>query len=183
MQIADISKDKKAALIRYNDPYVKDMYYLGMCQGPIGHSRLFYKLYELTKEEIYKEWVIKLTDGILKAGAPKIHSKGYWHTYCYCCGAAGMAEHFIEAYKFTKDEKYKEAARDAVEVLLGDSNVDEGKRRWYTAWNRHLPDEVEAWSGLYHGSAGCASSILTYYNFLTDNVKISGYIEDPYGDL
>ncbi|MBQ9610385.1 MAG: hypothetical protein IJV15_13210 [Lachnospiraceae bacterium] len=182
-RLADKSPNGKAALIQYNDPYVPDMHYLGVCQGPIGHSRLFYKLYKITGEEEYKEWIIKLTDGILATGAPKIHSKGYWHTYCYCCGAAGMVEHFLEIYELTKNEKYKTAAREGVEVLLGDSNLDEGKRRWYTAWNRHLPNEVEAWTGLYHGSAGCASSILFYYNYLTDKKKISGYIEDPYQEL
>jgi len=179
-KIATVKKDGTAALIRYNDPYAADMYYLGMCQGPVGHSRLFYQLYKLTKEDVYQEWMIRLTNGILEAGAPKMHSKGYWHTYCYCCGAAGMLEHFLEMYEFTKDPRYEAAAKEAAEVLLRDSNLDEGKRRWYTAWNRHLPGEVEAWTGLYHGSTGCAASLLYYYNHLTAKTKLAGYLEDPF---
>lgn len=41
----------------------------------------------------------------------------------------------------------------AVDTLLGDSVADDGRRCWYTAWNRHLPGEVESWAGLYIGSA------------------------------
>ena len=178
--IADRSQDDTAALLRYNDPYVPKMHYLGMCQGPVGSSRLFYELFKITGNESYREWILKLTNGVLKTGAPKIHSKGYWHTYSYCCGAAGMAEHFTEVYELTGDEKYLKAAEDAADVLIGDSNLDDGKRRWYTAWNRHAPGEVECWSGLYLGSAGCASSILYYYNQLTAKADIGKYVEDPF---
>ena len=180
IKIADTSSDNKAALIRYNDPYVPRMHYLGVCQGPIGTSRLFYELYKITDDKKYYEWILKLTEGVLYAGAPKIHSKGYWHTYCYCCGAAGMTEHFAEIYELTGDKKYLEAAKDSADVLIGDSNLDDGKRRWYTAWNRHAPDEVECWSGLYLGSSGCASSLLYLYNELNDKADIGKYIEDPF---
>ncbi len=178
--IADITEDGQAALIRYNDPYWKDMHYLGLCQGPIGTSRLFYQLYKVTGKSEDLDWVKKLTNGVLRAGAPKIHSKGYWHTYNYCCGTAGMLEHFLEIYKLTGDNKYLRAAEDATEKLIGDSVIDDGKRCWYSAWNRHAPSEVENWTGLYIGSSGEASALLTYYNYLTDNKKTTEYLEDPF---
>ncbi len=180
--IADEKPEAQAALVRYNDPYRPDLYYLGMCQGPIGTSRLFYKLYEITKEATYMDWIIKLTNGILEAGAPKLHSGGYWHTYCYCCGAGGMAEHFLHIYDLTGNQKYLHAARESVEVLMRDSYADEKGLRWYTTWNRHLPNEVEAFTGLYHGSAGCASALLTYYNHETIKKELPGYLEDPYNN-
>ena len=178
--IADLSKDRHAALVRYNDPYKPDLHYLGVCQGPIGTSRLFYQLYKVTGKPEYLEWIVKLTDGILKTGAPRIHSKGYWHTYCYCCGAAGMIEHFLSVYRLTGEDRFFAAAGAAVDTLLGDSVADDGRRCWYTAWNRHLPGEVEPWAGLYLGSAGSASSILSFYNFTNDDKEIGAYIEDPY---
>ncbi len=178
--IAEVTEDGRAALVRYNDPYRPDLHYLGICQGPAGTSRLFYLLYRLTDDSTYREWVIRLTEGIISAGAPKIHSKGYWHTYNYCCGAAGMAEHFLGIYALTGEERYREQAHTAVETLIGDSVEDDGKRCWHSAWNRHAPDEVEAWSGLYVGSAGAASAILAYYN-RTHGIKSRlGYIEDPF---
>ena len=178
--IAVVDEETNSALLPYNDPYKKDMYYLGVCQGPIGTSRLFYQLFLETEDQEYADWVIKLTNGILRAGAPKIHSKGYWHTYKYCCGTAGMIEHFVEIYRFTRDEKYLEAAREAAVKLIGDSVKENGKRTWYSAWNRHAPNEVECWSGLYLGSAGAASALLYFYNHLKDNRRLTGYLEDPY---
>ncbi len=178
--VADVTKDGRAALVRYNDPYRPNLHYLGICQGPAGTSRLFFILYKLTNEKEYLEWVIRLTEGIISAGAPGIHSKGYWHTYNYCCGAAGMAEHFLGVYELTGNERYKDRARLAADTLIGDSVEDDEKRCWHSAWNRHAPDEVEAWSGLYVGSAGAASAILAYYNRTHGIVSRLGYIEDPF---
>ncbi len=180
LHIADVSEDGEAALVKYNDPLAEDLYYLGMCQGPIGTSRLFFQLYELTGEEKYKDFVIKLTEGILAAGAPTRHSAGYWHTYCYCCGAAGMLEHFVSVYKLTKDQRYLTAAYETAEVLIGDAYVEKKLRRWYTAWNRHEPEVTEAYTGLYHGSAGCAASLLVLNEVIQNGQKLPGFLEDPY---
>ncbi|MDD5923041.1 MAG: hypothetical protein PUC44_07720 [Eubacteriales bacterium] len=139
-----------AIFVPYNDPYDLDLYYLGMCQGPIGTSRLFFKLYELTGEESYKEWTLGLTDALEAAGAPEKHSPGYWHTYCYCCGAAGMLEHYLGIYHAFGDEKHLRLAERCADVLIRDSFADlkeqEEKeprirlRRWYTAWTRTIPE-------------------------------------------
>lgn len=178
MAVADTSGD--AALVRYNDPYRKDLYYLGMCQGPIGTSRLFYELYRITGDENYKSWVLRLTNGIVAAGAPAKHSPGYWHTYCYCCGAPGMLEHFLGVYHSFGNEKYFELAKEAGDVVLRDSYADKAKRRWYTAWNRHLPNETDVYTGLYHGSAGCANALLSLYCNLAGIGGLPGFLEDPY---
>lgn len=180
LNIADVSKDGEAALVRYNDPLAKELYYLGMCQGPIGTSRLFYKLFEITGEEKYREFVIKLTEGILATGAPEQHSPGYWHTYCYCCGAAGMLEHFVSVYRFTDNRRYLEAAYRAAAVLIGDSYIHNHERRWYTSWNRHEPETSDAYIGLYHGSAGCAAALLALHAQLKNDKKLPGFLEDPY---
>ena len=180
LNIADYSEDGEAALVRYNDPLANDLYYLGMCQGPVGVSRLFFRLFEITGEDKYKDFVIKLTNGILAAGAPKVHSPGYWRTYSYCCGAAGMLEHFISVYRITDDHLYLNAAYDAAETLIGESYEDETGRRWYTAWNRHEPHTAQAFAGLYVGSTGVASSFVLLYELLQNNINYPGYIEDPF---
>ena len=182
--LAVTSEDGKAALIPYNDTYLTDLFYLGVCQGPIGTSRLFYKLYEITKEESYKDFVLKLTNGILAAGAPAKHSPGYWRTNCYCCGAAGMLEHFVNVHKLTGDGIYLQAAHEAAETLIGESTYDFEKKitNWYTSWNRHEPWISKAYTGLYHGSAGCASSLIALAQYLKEE-SYTPYLEDPYKDL
>lgn len=178
--IADYSEDGTAAIVRYNDPLATDLYYLGMCQGPIGISRLFYVLYDITKENEYKDFAVQLTNGILEMGAPKVHSPGYWRTYSYCCGAAGMLEHFVSIYKITDDKKYLDAAYDAADTLIGESYSDDEGRRWYTAWNRHEPYTAEAFTGLYYGTSGVAASFLVLYQLLENGLPLPGYIENPY---
>lgn len=183
LNIADYSDDGEAALVRYNDKYLTDLYYLGVCQGPVGTSRLFFRLYELTGEEKYREFIVKLTEGILATGAPAKHSEGYWRTNCYCCGAAGMLEHFINVHKLTGEDKYLAAAHEAAETLIGESTHKENLRNWYTAWNRHEPETSDPYIGLYHGSAGCASSLLALSKYLEDGKNLTPYLEDPYKSL
>lgn len=183
VNIADYSEDGEAALVRYNDTYLTDLYYLGVCQGPIGTSRLFYELYKITKEDSYKEFILKLTNGILATGAPAKHSEGYWRTNCYCCGAAGMLEHFINVHKLTGNEKYLNAAYEAAETLIGESTVKNKLRNWYTAWNRHEPETSDPYIGLYHGTAGCAASLLALSHYLSSKGNLPPYLEDPYQTL
>ena len=180
ISIADVNEDNTAALACYNIPYKEDIYYLGMCQGPVGTTRLFYQLYKLTKETLYKEWVIKLTNGIIEAGAPAKHSEGYWHTYCYCCGAAGMLEHFLHVYHLTNDKKYYSYALESADVLLRDSFILDDKRRWYTRWTRLIPGDVESYTGLYHGTAGCAASLLVLYGEISGVNDIPDFLENPF---
>lgn len=178
--IADTDRDRKSALVRYIDPYMPKLNYLGVCQGPAGTSRLFYQLYRITGEQKYLGWVIRLTNGIIQAGAPLIHSPGYWHTYNYCCGTAGLLEHFLDVYELTGDEKYYKAAEQAARKLVGDSSDTGGARGWYLAWNRHAPGEFENWNGLYIGNAGIASALLRYMNTVEGGRRLSPYLEDPY---
>ena len=183
LSIADVSSDKEAALVKYNDPYLPDLYYLGVCQGPVGTSRLFFKLWQLTKETEYRDFIEKLTNGLLAAGAPLVHSEGYWRTNCYCCGAAGMLEHFVNVHQLFEKPEYLRAAYEAVEAIIGESAVNGGLRNWYTAWNRHEPESSEAYTGLYHGSAGCASSLLFFQQYIAEGKIPLPYLEDPYSDL
>lgn len=183
LNIADYSEDGKAALVRYNDTYLTDLYYLGVCQGPIGTSRLFFSLYQITGNEKYKDFVIKLTNGLLATGAPSKHSEGYWRTNCYCCGAAGMLEHFINVHKFTNDDTYLQAAYDAAESIIGESTLNKRVRAWYTSWNRHEPERSDAYVGLYHGSGGCASALLSFRQYIDKAKYLPPYLEDPYKKL
>lgn len=179
-KIADYSDDESSALVRYNDPHLPDLYYLGVCQGPPGTSRLFFQLYRLTGEDQYLEFISKLTNGMLAAGVPAKHSEGFWRTNSYCCGAAGMLEHFINIHKLTGKAIYLDAAYDTAECIIGDSTHLGTTRNWYTAWNRHEPWKSEAYTGLYLGSAGCASALLMFAQYIGDLASIPPYMEDPY---
>ena len=67
--------DEKGRLIPYQDHSVTgptyDKYYLSTCHGPVGSTLAFREVYEVTGEELYKNWTIELSRGIVKAGRRK----------------------------------------------------------------------------------------------------------------
>ena len=94
-----------------------------------------------------------------------------------------MLEHFINMHKFTGKKEYLEAAYEAAETIIGESTYTDPLRMWYTSWNRHEPDTSVAYTGLYHGSLGCASSLLFLSQYIAGKDYIIPYLEDPYKTL
>ncbi|MBE6484525.1 MAG: lanthionine synthetase [Actinomycetaceae bacterium] len=141
----------------------KEFYYLSTCHGPVGTTILFRKLYDITADQQYLEWIDVLTKGVLQLGAPLVHSKGYWNSYCLCCGAPGLLIHFVKTGEKLGRPEYLEQARHTAHKLLGDSWNDADGRRWYAAWTRKLPSLVETYTGLYAGAAGAGTALLYLY--------------------
>ena len=164
--------DEKGRLIPYQDHPVTgptyDKYYLSTCHGPVGSTLAFREVYEVTGEELYKNWTIELSRGIVKAGAPEKHSWGFWNCQCQCCGTAGILEHFAEMYEYTGEKEFYDYMIRTADVLLSDSDHrTPGSRTWYDSWWRTIPTRVVSYPGLYVGAAGCGSSLLRAYAVLT----------------
>ena len=164
--------DEKGRLIPYQDHPVTgptyDKYYLSTCHGPVGSTLAFREVYEVTGEEVYKNWTIELSRGIVKAGAPERHSWGFWNCQCQCCGTAGILEHFAEMYEYTGEKEFYDYMIRTADVLLSDSDHrTPGSRTWYDSWWRTIPTRVVSYPGLYVGAAGCGSSLLRAYAALT----------------
>ena len=164
--------DEKGRLIPYQDHPVTgptyDKYYLSTCHGPVGSTLAFREVYEVTGEELYKNWTIELSRGIVKAGAPERHSWGFWNCQCQCCGTAGILEHFAEMYEYTGEKEFYDYMIRTADVLLSDSDHrTQGSRTWYDSWWRTIPTRVVSSPGLYVGAAGCGSSLLRAYAALT----------------
>lgn len=175
--------DENAVLIPYQDHPVtgptNDKFYLGTCHGPAGHTLLFRILYEITGEEEYKDWLIRISRGTIRAGAPERFSWGFWNAQCQCCGTAGILEHFVHVYELTGEEEFLDYARRTARVLISDSTVSDeepDQRKWYGAWTRTIPDKVVSYAGLYVGSAGCASALLSLYA-LDKDIKLTQLFE------
>ena len=164
--------DEKGRLIPYQDHPVTgptyEKYYLSTCHGPVGSTLAFREVYEVTGEELYKNWTIELSRGIVKAGAPERHSWGFWNCQCQCCGTAGILEHFAEMYEYTGEKEFYDYMIRTADVLLSDSDHrTPGSRTWYDSWWRTIPTRVVSYPGLYVGAAGCGSSLLRAYAALT----------------
>lgn len=164
--------DETGRLIPYQDHPITgptyDKYYLSTCHGPVGSTLAFRELYEITGEEIYRNWTIELSRGIVRAGAPEKHSWGFWNCQCQCCGTAGILEHFAAMYEYTGEKEFYDYMIRTADVMLSDSDHrTPGLRTWYDSWWRTIPTRVVSYPGLYVGVAGCASSLLRTYAALT----------------
>lgn len=164
--------DETGRLIPYQDHPVTgptyDKYYLSTCHGPVGSTLAFCELYEITREEIYRNWTIELSRGIVRAGAPEKHSWGFWNCQCQCCGTAGILEHFAAMYEYTGEKEFYDYMIRTADIMLSDSDHrTPGLRTWYDSWWRTIPTRVVSYPGLYVGVAGCASSLLRTYAALT----------------
>ena len=149
--------------IYYEDSDKKfDVYYLSLCHGPVGTGVVVKELYKVTGEEEYKEYFVRLSNALVKAEVASKHSSGYWND-CVCCGSSGVLLHFIEGYKFTGDNKYQQYAKKIANKLIGDAFKDNRGTRWYNAWTRVIPWNVDSHLGLYIGAAGSASALLSLY--------------------
>ncbi len=166
--------DEDGVLVPYLDSLERgpstEFYYLSQCHGPAGTSLLFHALYDITGEKDYYDWVIKLSRGIIKAGAPENFSRGYWQSQALCCGTPGLLEHFISVYKLTGNKEFLEYAERTAKTVVGQSFVEDADgdiyhqkniRRWSGAWWRTIPTDVHSYTGLYIGSAGNAWTLLS----------------------
>ena len=164
-----------------------EFYYLSTCHGPAGTSLLFEALYKITGEKDYLEWVKRLSRGIIEAGAPEHYSRGYWPSNCYCCGTAGLLEHFVRTYRLTGEEEFLEYAKRSASCVISQSFTEdsadiyksEKKRLWYGSWTRTNPADVHSYTGLYIGTAGNAWSLLT----MAGLERGENYVELPEHDI
>jgi lantibiotic modifying enzyme len=152
-----------------------DLFYLSLCHGPVGTGVMARELFTATGDKSYVKLFDRLSNSLVNADVAHKRSPGYWND-CICCGAAGVLLHFVEGYTITGNEEYKAYARKVADKLIGDAYSDERGCRWYNAWTRVMPWNVDAHHGLYIGSAGCASSLLSLYALLEER-EITPIIE------
>ena len=164
-------KEDDAAIVPYlyllQEQRVFDVFYLSLCHGPVGDAVVAKELYKATNDSRYLDFYKRLSNALERAGVTYKRSAGYWND-CICCGSAGVFLHFIDGYKLTGEEAYKRLALGVADKLIGDAYKNEEGSRWYNAWTRVMPWNVDAHIGLYMGSAGPASALLSLYGALTD---------------
>lgn len=172
-------KDGDSAIVPYiywkDTGKAYDIFYLSLCHGPVGTAIVAKELYQATGDKDYIEFYRKLTNALVKAGVPNIRSAGYWND-CICCGSSGVLLHFIDGIDTIGDEKYERLAKETARKLIGDAFKDDKGIRWYNAWTRVIPWNVDSHLGLYIGAAGSASALLSLYGKL-ENKEITPLVE------
>jgi lantibiotic modifying enzyme len=172
---------EKGGLIPYWQPENPEgIHYLGFCHGPVGSSRVFVLLHRLTKKEKYRDFYLRLTEGIIESGAPEYHSTGYWDCHCLCCGTAGFVNHFLGIWLETGDSRYFDYALRSARVILGSANYNGKAAVWYQVFMRTWPDIISADIGYYNGSAGIAAMLIRAAAALENRLDVIRLPDDPY---
>lgn len=160
------------ACIIYHDNENKKLYYLSWCHGPSGTARLFYRLYQITKDATWLDWVKKSASALLANGAPgHVVTPGEWNNISVCCGVAGQAQFFLDLYQVTNDQQYIDVATKATELLVSKSTHDETGTRWVQSEHRVRPDLLVAQTGYMQGASGVGMWLLHFNAFLNHSRK------------
>ena len=152
--------DGDACLIFHNEENGRDLHYLGWCHGPAGTARLFYRLYQVTADRAWMEWVRKSARADMESGIPDKRTPGFWNNVSQCCGSAGVAEFFLNLYRVTKDRRYLEFSKRMAADLLARATREENGMKWTQAEHRVKPDLLVAQTGYMQGAAGIGMLLL-----------------------
>jgi len=146
--------DDDTCLIFHHEPGGEDLFYLGWCHGPVGTARTFFRLYQLTEDKEWMDWVEKGARGILESGIPEQETQGFWNNVGVCCGSAGVADFFLSLFQATKKQEYLEFAHKMSAQILNKASKDDKGMFWVQAEHRTRPEFLQAQTNLMQGAAG-----------------------------
>ncbi len=138
----------------------KDLFYVSWCHGPPGTARLYYQLWQLTKDEKWKNAILKMASSLMEIGIPEKRTPGYWNNISQCCGIAGIAEFYLSMYKIFGDKKYVSFADKMINDILQRSTSATATVKWIQAENRTQPGNLKAQTGYMQGAAGVGMLLL-----------------------
>jgi len=151
----------------------KNVFYMGWCGGPVGWSRLFVKLYQITSNKILLQNIEDAIDTLRVFAEPDLamfYPSGPvpWRNLGQCCGASGVGTFLLEAansgtwlplsdnvkkkaFNASKDVAFKITSH-AVATMNGLTfpSPEEHSQPLNTTWQ----------AGWMQGSAGIASYLL-----------------------
>lgn len=153
--------------------HVKNMpgWMTGYYNGPTGGGYLAMKLYEVTGEEKYKDYVIKAADDLL-AAAKKAPEGIYWSEQNDLCGDAGFIPYLVSTWEMTQAEKYLEAAKEFGNYLVSKGRIAPNGGRYWRVVDLTLIDFPQDifWVNLAHGTSGVGWAFTILYKATAEDV-------------
>ncbi len=141
----------------------EDRFYLSWCHGPVGTARLFYRLYQITEDIRWRQWIDELTAWIVASGAPEKQSAGYWNNVSQCCGNAGIGQYWIDLSRHPAAWTGTGLGARRYRVTTNTfarATDDAAGLRWVQAENRTEPENLVAQTGFMQGAAGVGTFFL-----------------------
>lgn len=147
-------------LVYHHEPGGEKLHYLGWCHGPVGTSRLFYRLSQMERGPTWMNWITKSAQAIMASGIPEKQTAGFWNNISQCCGSAGVAEYFLDLYGVTRKAEYLQFAKRVARDLLSRATKSKDGLSWVQAENRTEPKNLVAQTGYMQGAAGAGMLFL-----------------------
>lgn len=156
--LASITND--SGWVYHVEPTGKDRYYMSWCHGPAGTARLYYKLFQLTKEEKWKERMILAAKTTMQCGIPEKRTQGFWNNVSICCGNAGIANFYMQLHQVFLNPDYLTYSKHHLDDLIKRGTTTNGGIYWIQAENRTQPILLQAQTGLMQGASGIGLALL-----------------------
>lgn len=166
--------------IHHNSPDGQNLYYYGWCHGPVGTSRLWVLLHQITGEQRWLDNYERSARGILNSRIPEQRIDGFWNNVGVCCGSAGVGAWALQAFKLLNDDDYAKLAERMANDIIGKATRDETGTRWILAEHRTIPEKLGAQPGLMQGAAGIARWLLHFDAFISgDKTEFTRLPDEP----
>ncbi len=167
-------------LIYRTFPSAQDIYYLGWCHGIAGTARLYFKLYEITGDEKWMNYLHQATKTTMTCGIPEKQTSGFWNNVSQCCGNAGLAQYYLEIYSKTGKQEYLDFSEMMTQDLIRRSDRNEDGRRWIQAENRTQPHNLMAQTSYMQGAAGIGIWLLKLEAFKKRREVFVRFPDNPF---
>jgi lantibiotic modifying enzyme len=146
--------DGMTCKVFHHEPDGEQLFYLGWCHGPPGTARLFYRLFQITGDPSWMEWVHLGAGAVLASDIPEQRPDGFWNNVGQCCGSAGVADFLWSLQQRCQERSYTDKARELTRDLLARATIDDAGMRWVHAEHRVRPELLQAQTGYMQGAAG-----------------------------
>lgn len=170
----------------YHDNKNSHLFYLDWAHGPAGTAALFYRLYQITKQQRWMELVEKCAAATRIFGGPEkafttippgsapmltvwrngkpneVANPGVWRNDSVCDGIAGESEFFYNVYLVSHHRKWLEIAKEGSDQLLKLADVNDGTYRWVQVETFVRPDYAIAQTGYMQGASGIGMWLLHF---------------------
>lgn len=131
------------------------------CHGPAGTSLLFVALDRAGVDDVAGEspaaWQRRCLHSVRRSGVPERLRPGFWDNDGRCCGTAGVADVFLDAWQRSGDEQDLDFARHLADVLVERATVEEGRAYWRFLEHRAEEPLLPPGVGWMQGAAGIAA--------------------------
>jgi lantibiotic modifying enzyme len=155
--------DGETFLVPYGfpNPEWAGLYDIGWAHGPAGTARLFFRLWQITKDRRWFDLVLACARGITRSGLPgEPNERGGFGKQPFKIdmrfGAAGVADFFLYLHRVTKNQRDLNYAKLLIDEILKKATVDNHGFRWIYPQYEFMekPGTRAAFTGYFYGGAG-----------------------------